>query len=535
MAGGKETPRQKMIAMMYLVLTAILALNVSKEVIEAFVTVNKSLEATAGNFDEKNHMLYADFDQAKSVDPKKVTEYWEKANHAKELSQDLDSYIRKLKVELIAKTEGLTLEEADTINLDYVKRQDDFDVPTNIMVGKKEDGSTGKARELKIRLNKYREEMLKLIPEKERKNINLGFETPDKTKKDGTKTWETNQFYNSPLVAAVAILSKFQTDVKNAEFDVVNTLYKSFTKEDFPFDTIAAKVLTESNYVMLGDEYKANVFVAAFSTTKNPEIVLGKLNNDGTALVSESGTVPANNGMGEYVVRTSREGIFDYEGIVKMTSPSGQQKIYPFKSEYIVARPSMVVSPTAMNMFYKGIDNPVSISVPGVASENITVTTTGGNQLVKTGNGTYIMKVSKTSPPTTDVVVFATMSDGTKRNMGTMTFRVKRLPTPYAKLGQINTSGKMSKGELEAQMGLVATYGDDFGFALTAKVKSFRVTLLQDGNAFPLDQFGGRFTQATIDFLKRAKRGNKIFFEEIKAEGDDGQEHKIGPIIIYVN
>ena len=83
MAGGKETPRQKMIAMMYLVLTAILALNVSKEVIEAFVTVNKSLEATAGNIDEKNTMLYADFDQAKSVDPKKVTEYWNKSNREK--------------------------------------------------------------------------------------------------------------------------------------------------------------------------------------------------------------------------------------------------------------------------------------------------------------------------------------------------------------------------------------------------------------------------------------------------------------------
>ena len=123
MAGGKETPRQKMIAMMYLVLTAILALNVSKEVIEAFVTVNTSLEATAGNFDEKNGMLYADFDQAKSVDPKKVTAYWEKANRAKELSSDLNEYIRKLKVELIAATEGITTAEADTIHLDYVKNK----------------------------------------------------------------------------------------------------------------------------------------------------------------------------------------------------------------------------------------------------------------------------------------------------------------------------------------------------------------------------------------------------------------------------
>ncbi|MGE0636290.1 MAG: gliding motility protein GldM [Bacteroidia bacterium] len=536
MAGGKETPRQKMIAMMYLVLTAILALNVSKEVIEAFVTVNTSLEATAGNFDEKNGMLYADFDQAKSVDPKKVTAYWEKANRAKELSSELNEYIRKLKVELIAATEGISIAEADTIHLDYVKKQDDFDRPTNILVGNTEDGSNGKARELKIKLNEYREAMLALVPEKERKNLNLGFETPDRTKKDGTKTWETNQFYNSPLVASVAILSKFQSDVKNAEFDVVNTLYKSFTKEDFPFDTIAAKVLTESNYVMLGDEYKANVFVAAFSTTKNPEIVLGKLNNDGTALVSESGSVPAVNGMGEYVVRASKEGIFNYEGMVKMTSPSGQQKLYPFKSEYIVARPSMVVSPTAMNVFYMGVDNPVSISVPGVAAENVVATVTGGNQLVKNGNGTYTMKIQKNSPMEVDVNVSAKMSNGETKSMGKMNFRVKRLPKPYARFGEITTSGRMQKGTVDAQLGLVVSYDPSFLFNIVATTKSFDIVLIQGRDVFTHHQEGsGKFTEETERFVKKAKRGDRLIFENIKAKDVNDVVHDLSPISITVN
>jgi len=537
MAGAKETPRQKMIAMMYLVLTAILALNVSKEVIEAFVTVNKSLEATAGNIDEKNSMLYNDFDRAKSVDPKKVTEYWEKANHAKELSDDLDNYIRELKVELIAKTEKISLEEADTIQLDYVKRQDDFDVPTDMMVGSAEDGSKGKARELKLKLNEYREKMLELIPAADRKNLNLGFETPDRKKKDGTKTWETNQFYNSPLAATVAILSKFQTDVKNAEFDVVNTLYKSFTKEDFPFDTIAAKVLTESNYVLLGDEYKANVFVAAFSTTKNPEIVLGKLNPEGTNLVSESGSVPANNGMGEYVVRTNREGIFAYEGIVKMISPTKEEKIYPFKSEYIVARPSMVVSPTAMNVFYMGVDNPVSISVPGVANENIIATVTGGNELLKTGNGTYIMKIQKNSPMEVDVNVSARMTNGEMKNMGKMNFRVKRLPKPYARFGEITTSGRMSKAVVDAQLGLVVSYDPSFLFNIVATTKSFNIVVIHPNrDSEDTAQKGtGRFTEETIDFIKKkVKKGDRLLFENIRAEDVNKVVHDLSPISITV-
>ncbi len=537
MAGDKQTPRQKMIAMMYLVLTAILALNVSKEVIEAFVTVNTSLEATAANFDEKNGMLYSDFDRAKSVDPKKVTAYWEKANRAKELSQELDSYIQKLKIELIAKTEGLTPEEADTIHLAYVDKQDDFDVPTGIMVGNKEDGSTGKARELKLKLNEYREKMMELIPEKERASINLGFETPDKVKKDKTRTWETNNFYNSPLVATVAILSKFQTDVKNAEFDVVNILYKSFTKEDFPFDTIAAKVLTESNYVMLGDEYKANVFVAAFSTTKNPEIVLGKLNNDGTALVSESGTVPASNGMGEYVVQTNREGIFTYEGVVKMLSPTKEEKIYPFKSEYIVARPSMVVSPTAMNVFYMGVDNPVSISVPGVANENIIATVTGGNQLVKTGNGTYIMKIQKNSPMEVDVNVSARMSNGENKNMGVMKFRVKRLPTPYARFNNITGSGRMTPAQIQAQLGLVIAYDPSFVFNAPVYPRGFKMVHLSKstGDIFTYEQTGsGKFDQGAINFLKNVKRNDRLTFEDISAKDVNDQIHPLNVISITV-
>lgn len=536
MAGEKQSPRQKMIAMMYLVLTAILALNVSKEVIEAFVTVNTSLEATAANFDEKNGMLYNDFDKAKSVDPKKVTAYWEKANRAKELSQELDEYIEKLKIELISKTERLTMEEADTIHLPYVSRQDDYDVPTDILVGRKEDGSTGKARELKIKMNEYRDNMLALLPEEDRKNMNLGFEMPDKVKKDGTRTWETNQFYNSPLVASLAILSKFQTDVKNAEFDVVNTLYKSFTKDDFPFDTIAAKVLTESNYVMLGDEYKASVFVAAFSTTKNPEIVLGKLNNDGTALASESGFVPVNNGMGEYVVKTNREGIFNYEGIVKMISPNKEEKIYPFKSKYIVARPSMVVSPTAMNVFYMGVENPVSISVPGVANENIVATITGGNQLLKNGNGTYTVKIHKDSPMDVNVNVSAKMTNGDSRNMGTMNFRVKRLPKPYARFGEITTSGRMTVPQIQAQLGLVIAYDQSFIFNINAIPRGFKIVhIMKGGDTFMYEQTGsGRFDQGALSFLSKVKRGDRLMFEDISAKDVNEVIHHISPLSITV-
>ncbi len=196
----------------------------------------------------------------------------------------------------------------------------------------------------------------------------------------------------------------------------------------------------------------------------------------------------------------------------------------------------MVVSPTAMNVFYMGVDNPVSISVPGVANENIVATVTGGNQLVKNGNGTYIMKIQKNSPMEVDVNVSAKMSSGENRNMGIMKFRVKRLPKPYARFGEITTSGRMSKGVIDAQLGLVVAYDPSFLFNIVASTKSFDIVLIQGRDVFTQHQDGsGRFDQETQSFMKKVKRGDRLIFENIKAKDVNEIVHDLSPISITVN
>lgn len=535
MAESKQTPRQKMIGMMYLVLTALLALNISKDVLEAFLLVNNSIEKTVTSFGSKNEQLYADFDLAYSVDPIKTEPHWKNAQEAKKLSEEMQIYLDSLKTLLVMETEDIERNVADTINLKNVSKKDDVDNPTRVLIGKKEDASEGKAHELKIKIRKYREQMLVLLPEDKQEGFDLGLETEDVRSEEKTLNWEIHNFYHNPLVASVTILSKLQNDIKNVEYDVVSALYSKVTKSDFPIDTIAAKVLAQSNYVLLGDEYQADIFVAAFSKTRNPDVYLGKLNEEGKELISITDSLEAQNGMGKMSVQATSEGFKTYEGMVRMLTSDNQYRYYPFKAEYIVARPSLVVSPTQMNVFYKGVENPVDVSVPGIASENLEVNISDGNKMKKVGSGKYVVELKNNTAPEVDVIVKARLADGSTRSMGSMTFRTKNLPTPYTSILSMTKSRLVSKSTLEQMDWVNAEYDPDFPFRLKANVISYKVIIFQNGGDVREEPVPGySITQTVKRMIKQMKKGERILFDDIQAEGTDGKRHTLNPLVFTV-
>ena len=519
MAGTKLPPRQKMIGLMYLVLLALLALNVSKDILDAFLLVNDGLETTLINYDEKNQLLYAEFDKAKTIDPEKVTPYWRSANEARHLSNELSNYIGKIKAELIMETEQITQQEADTINMAYVNGKDNHDAPTRLMIGDSEDGSAGYAGELKTLINAYEQNLLQLLSTEERNTTKLDLKTSDVNTSEGKENWEMGNFYHTPLAATITLLSKIQTDIKNAEFEIVNKLFQSVRKNDFTFDTIAPKVITPSNYVMMGQKYDADIFVAAFSKTQDPEIYIGKLDSNNN-LIEVYDTVDVNDGMGKYSLSPTREGLHEYEGLIKVTSPSGIEKQYPFRSSFMAAKPSLVVSPDAMNVLYKGPENPISISVPGVASENISATITGsGNRLVKTANGKYKAIIGRNSPRNADINVSAKMANGELKSMGKMSFVVKRLPTPYASFSGQSGSVTVRLSQIKNAETLKVTYGPDFLFqGIDPTVTKFKVSIHKSNGEF---LFEGRNNGRKIDartkqfFRNNLRRGYIIYIEKI--------------------
>jgi gliding motility-associated protein GldM len=520
MASGKQTPRQKMIGMMYLVLTALLALNVSKEILDAFVTVNAGLENTGAGIDRDITALYAEFDARKSVDPLRVSDNWNKAQQAKKLSKELNTYIDQLKKRLIRETEGFSNHEEDTIRLQFVEAKDNYDVPTNILVGPVEDGSNGEARVLKQKLTKYQEQLLGLLEPETRKSINLNIDTRDPVNEEELKTWELKTFYHSPLAASVALLSKIQDDVKSAESDVVDALLRETEADVIPFDTVAARIVAQSNYVLLGENYEADIFLAAFNKTLKPQIYLGDYDTATGKMRGAFDSVNVERGVGRYLVPASSEGIKQYNGVINMRTPKGKLMQFPFQSEYIVARPALTVSADKMNVMYAGLENPISVSVPGIPNERLRVSIDNGI-LTPKGNGQYV--VTKPKPGAANVRVIAEI-DGKTRDMGSIKFRVKPLPKPVARLSCLSSpASSISKAQLLACPGLIPFYDPNFEFNAVARVVSFTIEQpAASGASSEMNCSGAAFPQKGKENFNKLRRGDRITFTNIKAMGADG-------------
>ena len=452
MAGGKLPPRQKMIGMMYLVLTAMLALNVSKDILNAFIIVNDGLEKTNSNFKDKIDAQYADFANAYQENKVKVEPWYKKAQDVQAKTADLYDYIMRIKANIIAQTEGYESLEAalakdqngndTTVNIKNIGKKDNYDILTNLLVGS-EPGMPKKgeltANELKEKMEAYRDALLAYVDPKSgaslEHSLQATFNFEDRQDASGVmNNWESYNFYHTPLAATITILSKIQSDVRNAESDILKHLYADVDAGSFTFNKLEAAIISPSNYIIQGDSFRADVFLAAYDSTKNPDMVYGKSIDSSTWEITDPEKVTMNvvGGKGKMAIKTSAEGEFTWKGVINFHSDDGRDLKFPFKASYTVARPSLVVSADKMNVFYKGVDNPVSISVPGVPADKLQPSINNGS--LTRGKDGYVVRVKSGNAAT--ISVSATMPDGSKKSMGSMEFRVKTIPNPVPYVAQ---------------------------------------------------------------------------------------------------
>ncbi len=361
MAHGKETPRQKMIGMMYLVLTAMLALNVSAEVLDAFSAVDEGLIKTTKNYTEKNQVLYSDFNQQYVQNETKVKPWKDKADEVKRMSDELSYYIQELKKEIIISNgqgdikDGVITAEGEIIN-ENLAGKDRSDAPSRVLIGPNRDG---KAFELKDKIQKYREYLVSLVDEDDIAvihsiELNLETKNPPPSEDGQKKTWEVHHFEHMPLAAVMPLLTKMQLDIRNAEAEIVQYLYNQISAGSIPFNKLEATVIPNTSYVLQGNEYKADVFIAAFDTTSAPEILIGRYDS---TLNEESGTydykmvgqydsLEVINGRGKFSRMGSGLGKQEWGGLIRLKDPDGNYITKTFKQNFQVAKPNLVVSPT---------------------------------------------------------------------------------------------------------------------------------------------------------------------------------------------
>lgn len=522
-----ETPRQRMISMMYLVLTAMLALNVSVEILQAFVTVGDSVEKTNQLFSKKVENSYYAFEQAYLGNPEKIGPNWQKAQQVRKDSKEILTYIDSIKFELVALVEDLKggPQEAKKLLLenghDVIQKKDNYSIATNYFVGQSEDGSSGKAAELRSKIEAYQAKMINLADPSFReqlKKIQINTQGKFKGNSGQELNWQMYNFFHSITIADLVLLNKFKSEIQSAEFDVVNNLYTAVSRDDFKFDAVRAMLVPKSTYVLQGDSYEAQVFVSAYDSKTELRADIR-----GSNYVGDSGVVKLKFG-------ATTIGPQKYSGTIYVKKETGEVP-HPFSGDYFVAAPSATISPTKMNVFYIGVDNPVSISVPGASAESIVPSIIGGGgaTITKVKAGEYIVNVKTQQAATINV---AANFNGKTMPMGSMNFRVKTIPKPKAQVGA-SDGGRIAKEILLAQGGLRVVM-EGFDFPVTYQVTEFTMTFNTGGDGqAPLIARGSRFSPEMLAQINRLRRGHKVYIEGIRAKGPDGEKSVANSQMIF--
>ena len=512
---SQMSPRQKMINLMYIVLTAMLALNVSSDVLDGFTKVDEGLKKNNSVVSEANATLYRDFGIFAQTNPAKAGNAFGRAVrlHAQTLS--LYNTIDSLKLAIVVQADG------ENGNPDDIRNRENLDASSIVML----NNSTREGEQLRKRIDLFRGTVLENVSDSTKKyNIESLLSTaPTRVKgSDVLSNWENVKFENQPVVAAVTLLSKLQNDLLYSESEALTALYSSVEANDLRVNELRAFVIPESKIVMRGSPYSADILLGAVDTTARPSIII-----DGKKVESRDG---------HYEFIPTGNGKQTYSGFLEIPLADGSKTRQYFSSEYTVIDPMAAVSPTMMNVLYAGIDNPIDIAVAGMTHDRVNASMTGGN-LVKNGSNW----TAKVSPDVEEATITVTAQEnGRNRVISTQNFKVRSLPdpTPYIALGgnARHKSGKpISKSDLMASNGIGAAI-DDGILDITFNVKEFETVFFDSmGNAMLERSEGANFSNRQKDAFKRLTRGKRFFISRIKAVGPDGKERTLSPIEIILN
>lgn len=516
---GRMSPRQKMINLMYIVLTAMLALNVSSDVLNGFSQVEDGLMRSNRTVAERNIQLFEKLKAFNDKNPEKGGVWLQKAREVRRQTLALYNFIDSLKLQIVYAADG---EGADVEN---IKNLDDLESAAVVMLAP----TTGKGQELKARINAYSDFSCSHITDSTHvANIRRVLATQIKKQAGNidAKSWEENLFENMPVVAAVTLLTKMQNDVLYVEGEVLNTLLTNVDIGDIRVNQVDAFVIPDSRVVMRGSKYSANIVLAAVDTTQRPMVFI-----NGTQLGNDRGL---------YQTGTGKAGVFDYSGYIEVPHGDGTVSRHDFKSSYTVIEPMATISATMMNVLYAGIDNPISIAVPGIPNNAITATMTNGT-LTRRGDS-WVARPSKVGEEA--VVSVSATIDGSTQKVATTNFRVRKLPDPMPYIAYKDAKGNperykggkpFSKTLLLQASGISAAIDDDM-LNVAYKVLSFETVFFDSmGNAIPEVSAGDKFSERQISSFRRLSRGKRFYISRVRAMGPDGIERTIAPMEVIVN
>jgi len=504
---------------MYIVLTAMLALNVSSDVLDGFTQVHDGLNRSNEGYNRRNAAVYGQLEALAEQNPGKAGQWLDKADNVRRHTAMLYNYVDSLKLSIVQESDG------EDGTPDNIINRDDLESAAVVMLAP----SHPRGAILRQRVDEYSEFVTSMITDSlKRWTISDALSTAP-VKRYGSLTtvpWEEAKFDQQPVVAAITLLSKLQSDILYAEGEALNSLLEQVDAGDVRVNELNAYVLPQSRLVMRGSKYSANIILAAVDTTQRPQIFI-----EGKALDNTDGL---------YEVTAGKTGVFDYKGFLEVSHGDGTRTRHDFTSSYTVIEPMATVSATMMNVLYAGIDNPVGISVPGVAMNDISATMTNGT-LTRQGDH-WVARPSKVGA---DAVVTVTAKmDNRPVTMASTMFRVRKLPDPTPFISFKDAQGNadryrggkpLKKAILLASPGLEAAI-DDGLLNTPFSVESFETVFFDSsGNAMPEVSNGASFSPRQKQQFQRLSRGKRFFISRIRAKGPDGLVRDLSPMEVIVN
>lgn len=526
-------------------------MNVSKEILHSFLIINEGLERTTENFESKIEETYAEFNRAYNEDKVKFGPAMKKAKKAEELANAVYEHIEKTKSKLMATVDQREQEYGDTVNLEYVQNLDNQDVGAQIMIGPDAVNPCNDnefcALQLKAKLEEWNKFVASSFPGREALVAELSIPLEQVNQHGVMEDWEIANFYHLPMAATITNLTRFQAAIRNAEADVIKEMMAEVRGHDFSFDATTIKVIPRNGtYITQGDTFAADVMIAAYQSTKNP-ILHTTTNVDGGFDTTDISLPEVKNpdssnvffetqGIATYKVKTSSLGEQKWGGVLKIKKPDGSFVHHKFEHKYMVATPSLVVSPTKMNVFYKGLENPVEVSVSGMASEKLDVRVQGGScKLSKKKPGVYEITPSDKTKDKVVKVIVSSKEPGSKP-FKPYEFRLKPVPKPIPFFNGATGSVDMKLGKLRTGKFLSAKL-QDFLFDLRYRVLSFEMFVSVGGKSSTFKARSGKLTPEMIKILKSMKPGQTVIFQKVVAQMDRPGAGKVpldGNVIVHV-
>lgn len=523
-----KEPRQLMINVMYIVLTALLALNVSAEVFNAFDMVRDGLARSSEALDKSNAELPAVIKKrAEAKD--EYTKYAQRVDSVSILGDELSEYIDEITTMLIDET-GNKNGVIDDGDYKYIKDtkelkgKRDFEMTTHFLVDK------GMGMELHDKILEYREKFKQLADPEDRESFEQEIAlmiddeawTKSLTKREN---WADFTFSHMPLSATLPIFAKFKNDAKATESAALNYLLGKVGGEDVVLDRFTVSANAKKSYVIKGDVFEADVFLTASASSAS---------NTGVSISINGQRVPVDeNGVAKYTTKTTTVGPKQYTAAVTVTNPvTGEVKTYNNTFEYEVGERSVTVSPTKMNVFYIGVDNPVEVSASGVSSNQLQVSMSGagGGSISKVQGAQYNVKVTRP----TKVDEYANIDVQAPGLNVSKQFRVKRIPDPVAKLGG-KVSGSLRTGEFKVQRGIIPTL-EGFDFDARCNIEGFRLVRVprRDDPKIAINP-GASYKDEALRLVEQASPGDRYFFENVKCKcPGDIASREINPLTFTI-